>query len=256
MSVAGPLQLVLRSVYEARTVRFQVGPAERPERSDELDPWSVEIPVRDDAPIGAEESRAVERTLRMDCSICMGAGEEFCVPCDGTGDMKHPRRTCSACDGSGMLPCPNCKGLGGVLALPTVWSRVEEHVATRQLGTDALPLEVAFALLDTQEGTLLHHQEAPRIHDLQTREGGYRGASGNDAWAKAVRELCDAPGLPPNVRILRQRLEVRRVPVYAVRLADGTTFHLWGENEPEIHPPRALRTLAGRFSRVLPWIAD
>ena len=255
MAVAGPLQLVLRSVCESRSVRFQVGPAERPERSDELDPWSVEILVRDDAPIGAEESRAVERTLRMDCSICMGAGEELCGSCGG-GDIKRSRRTCSSCNGSGMLPCPNCKGLGGVLALPTVWSRVEEHVATRQLGTDALPLEVAFALLDTHEGTLLHHQDAPRIHDLQPREGGYRGVSRNDAWAKAVRELCDAPGVPPNVRILRQRLEVRRVPVYAVRLADGTTFYLWGENEPVIHPSRALQTWAGTFSRVFPWIAD
>lgn len=246
IDVVGPVQIVLRSVFESRRVQFQVGPAERPLRSEELDLWSIELEVPDDAPVGAEVSQTIERSLRMDCGMCLGRGEEVSLAyATGSSRLDDPPA------------CATCRGMGGVLAVPTVHAKVEEHVATHQLGTDDLPLEIAFALLDdhAHEGRLLHEQEAPRIRELRTRDGGYRGHSGHAEWAAAVRDLCLTLDLPPNVRVLRQRLELRRIPVYVVHLTDGTTFHLWGERTPAIHPPHALSSVPGQLLRVLAWVA-
>jgi hypothetical protein len=119
-----------------------------------------------------------------------------------------------------------------------------------------LPLDLFLALQHTtNDSVLAHFQEADRIERLQ-RATGYRdsGAEGNDPRIhNVVAALAAAPGVEPGDRIVRQRLELRRVPVFRLRLDGGEPVFVYGE-PPRIIPKNALMSVAGKVARMAPWV--
>lgn len=259
VQVTGPAQVILRSIFEARGVRYQLQPAAKRTLEDVPgpDPWSAPIAQPAGAPVGHELTYPMPgTTVPMDCGMCGATGEAHCQTCQGTGRVQHGNQSyrCTHCGGRGVVVCVTCHGTGGLVGHPTVWSRIEAHEEVRALGTDELPLDVAFDLTDTREaGELVHQQEAPRLHELRV-EGGYRDAArSGDAVARMARALCDAPGVPVGGRIVRQRLEVRRVPVFVVTLEGARTIWVWGE-PPKVSPARAMDSAMLVAVRVVPWV--
>lgn len=260
VQVTGPTQVVLRSIYEARGVRYLLQPAARRTLEDVPgpDPWSAPMVQPEGAPVGHELTHTLHGvTVPMDCGMCSATGEQSCPPCQGTGRVQHGNQShrCSRCNGRGLIVCVTCHGSGGLIGHPTIWSRLEEHEEVRALGTDELPIDVAFDLMDARgEGEVVHRQEGSRVLEMRL-EGGYRDAARTaDAVARTARALCDAPGVPTGGRIVRQQLEVRRVPVFVVTLEGGRSLWVWGD-PPKVSPTRAIDSAAALAVRAAPWAA-
>lgn len=258
VAAVGPTQLRLVSIYEARGVRYELRPApSRPAlREDGPDPWSVRLEHPPELPVGNEVSTPLSgMTVHMDCGICSGAGELHCTNCEGTGRIKQGRYsyTCPECNGRGEVRCKQCQGSGGLIGRPSVWSRIEQHERVQVVESAELPID---AFLDLQQvehgGELIHEQTGDRIVDLQ-REGGYRDAAGGaDPVRKAAQALGAEPGVPTGAQILRQRLEVRRVPAWELALRAGQKVVVYGD-PPKVSPPKALDSTALEAARVAPY---
>lgn len=257
----GPVQAILTSHYESRGVRYELEPApSRPARNEEgPDPWGVKLEQRRGAPVGAEVSTPISgTTVHMDCGLCSGIGDMTCPTCDGTGTVQtsqHHAKACYRCAGSGEITCTQCRGSGGMLGHPTVWSRIEEARRVRVHEPSELPLAVFLDLQDTDHGgEVIHEEEAERIVDLR-RGGGYRdAASADDPMRALVQTVAVEHGVPEDGRILRQRLEIRRVSAYEVRLTDGRRLWVYGD-PPAVEPAKALASFAARAARVAPLLA-
>ncbi|MFK7985337.1 MAG: hypothetical protein AB8I08_04835 [Sandaracinaceae bacterium] len=259
----GPRQLTLTSVYESRGVKYKLKPAERrPAVQDEgPDPWAVPLNHPDGLPVGSEARKHLPNgRVHMDCGLCSGSGEMTCRSCGGdgqgarqSGDRGSSR--CYGCGGSGQVRCSQCKGSGGLFGTPTVWSRIDQHEEIRVEAALELPLSVLSDLMDGDDGGDLEHvQEGPVIQSLQ-RTGGYRDAGQTeDALSRLAANLCQHPNLPPGAKIHRQRLEVRRVPVFEVRVGSAPRFCVYGE-PPRVRPRRSLETVSAKLLRASPWLA-
>lgn len=258
----GPMQVALTSVYEARGVHYKLSAApSRPAVQDEgPDPWASPIKHPEGVPVGSELRHPLPNgRVQMDCGLCSGRGDMTCPTCRGTGNVpKHNAEgrsgPCPTCRGRGEMTCTQCKGSGGMTGIPTVWSRIEQHEELRVLDAPELPLDVLSDLMDGDDGGDLEHlQEGPRVEILR-RQGGYREANRDDALSRLVANVCENPGVPSGARVHRQRLEVRRVPVYRVKPADEDELWIYGD-PPRVVPPRALETLRPKLERALPWFA-
>jgi hypothetical protein len=252
----GPLQVVLRSVFESRGVRYSLAPAQHrtAENVAGPDPWAASLHQPMNAAVGHELVEALDGLVPMDCALCSACGETRCIPCDGMGRIQHGRRshTCTHCGGRGQVRCDTCRGSGGLVGAPSAWSRIDAHEEMRTLGTDELPLEVALDLGESPiEGDVVHRLEAERITDARGL-GGYReGAGVPGEIAEAVRALAAGSGVPETAKLRWQTLEVRRAPVFEVRLTSGATVHVWG-TPPKVSPAAPVATLLGR---LLPFLA-
>ncbi|UJR84739.1 Hypothetical protein I5071_68180 [Sandaracinus amylolyticus] len=260
VEISGPTQVLLRSIYEARGVRYQLQPALQRTLEDVPgpDPWSAPLRQPEGAAVGHELTFVMHgHHVPMDCGVCSATGETSCVACEGTGRVQSGNRShaCATCGARGFVRCAMCHGSGGLIGHPTIWSRIEAHHEVRTIGTDDLPLDVAVDLTGANDdGEVVHRQEGSRVLEMRS-EGGYRDAArAHDAIARTARALCDHPGVPDRARIVSQVLEVRRVPVLVLRLEDGRTIHAWGE-PPQISPPRALDSTALVVLRASPWLA-
>lgn len=260
VDVTGPSTVVLRSIYEARGVHYQLQPASRRTLDDVPGPdvWEAPLVFPDGAKVGDELTHALHgRVVPMDCGLCSATGTAPCPGCNGDGRVRRANDSdlCGICAGSGSVGCRTCSGSGGLVGHPTIWARIEAHEEARAIGTDDLPLDVAFDLTHaTAEGQLVHRQEGPRVLAMRS-EGGYRdGARSGDAIARTALALCEHPGVPEGTRIVSQSLEVRRVPVFVIQLEDGRTMHVWGD-PPRVSPARAMDSLPLRALRASPWAA-
>lgn len=127
---------------------------------------------------------------------------------------------------------------------------LQQHEEVRTLGARGLPVDVAADLaLSEHPGDVVHRVEASRIEEL-VMPAGYR-ASVHVArdLGDAAAHLCEHHGVPPGARIVRQVLEVRRIGVAHLRLADGAEVWCWGD-PPRLHPADALETFWVRVARA------
>ncbi len=254
----GPWQLVLRTIYEERGVRYDVQPNPgRASRGPRPDPWALPLEHPADARPGSEVSRAVEGVeVEMDCGICQKTGECSCPHCGGQGRVQSGDSStrCRHCDGRGRTACGTCQASGTLYGTPTGWSRLGQAEYIRVLESAELPLDVFLDLQDGDDGGItLQVQEGSPIHELAFEGHGahYRqSAKVDEQLARTARSMLDAPDIPPGTRARRQRLELRRVPAWRIRFASGKATLLFG-TPPKAHPPRSLSTLAGKVASLL-----
>lgn len=257
VEAAGPVQVVLTSIFEGRGVRYRLVAAPRRATLNEPgpDPWAYPLEHPANAPVGHELTEVVEEhRVHMDCGMCSAMGDMSCPRCGGMGRIQQGKhsRTCPRCGGAGQIICEQCGGSGGLYGHPTVWSRIQRCEVRRAHETDGLPNAVFLALSgEDRGGDVFHEQEGEHIIDY-VRGGGYRDAAGSsDSLRQLVQKVCEAPGLPDGARLIRQRLELRRVPVWRLTLEGGNELWVYGD-PPEVSPEGALRSTAARAATVAP----
>jgi hypothetical protein len=247
----GPMQILLRTTFEERGVRYRLAPAPRRDEPDPPpDPWAVGLRHAEGAAVGdTVQQTSEDAAVHIDCAVCFATGDADCTPCDGDGKIGD--RTCGKCDGRGRHVCDACRGSGGVSGEPTFWSRLGLHEEVRSVGGRDLPVDVAADLaVSPQPGEVVHRQEGERLHDL-VLVGGYRDAAReHEPLVDACRRLCADPGIPRGARVLGQVLEVRRVPVAWARLEGDAEVWCWGD-PPRVWPVDVLASLWGRVVGAL-----
>jgi len=219
------------------------------------DPWATELHMPPDAPVGHEDASMLRGAdIPLDCAVCSAQGERTCERCGGDGSVGsgRNRRRCEVCEGRGQVTCTTCGGSGGMIGSPIVWGRIDTHEEIRTTGTDTLPLEVAFDLVErAAPGELLHRQEGELLTDVRL-EGGYRGGSTlPPEVARTTEALLREPSVGTGARIRGQVLELRRTTVLEVRLEGGEAVYVWGE-PPKVFPRGPLTTLLGH---IFPFLA-
>lgn len=258
----GPTQVILMSTFERRGVEYEIASANTaPDVQDPgPDPWSVPLQHPEGLPLGSTvRTRLAGMKVHKDCGLCSRMGETQCLTCSGDGQVQHGdrRSRCGTCNGRGQVKCDSCSGSGGVMGTPTVWSAIELHREVRVIEAGELPLDLFLALQNTTaDSVLVHTQEDERIDGLR-RSQGYRDDAMHGPEARlhtVVGALAAAPGVEPGDRIVRQRLEVRQVPVFQVQLAVGEPVFVYGD-PPRILPDGALVSVGGRVAKVAPWVA-
>jgi len=253
----GPMQIVLRSVFEARGVKYTLEPApSRPSLNEPgPDPWGVTLEQPPNPPIGHEVSaRVPDVRVHMDCGLCSAMGDMTCTRCDGMGRIKQGKhsQTCPVCGGAGQIQCPQCVGSGGLFGHPTAWSRIEERTVRRVHESSTLPNEVFLALNEGDHGgEMIHEQQGEQIVDL-VRQGGYRDAAGSeDPLRQLVQKLCENPDVPAGARLIRQSLRVSRVAAWEIALESGESLWVYGD-PPRVSPAGALPSAALRAAKIVP----
>mmetsp|Transcript_11954 Transcript_11954/g.18040 ORF Transcript_11954/g.18040 Transcript_11954/m.18040 type:complete len:432 (+) Transcript_11954:1861-3156(+) len=140
---------------------------------------------------------------------------ETCHSCHGSG-----RRTCSRCNGKGFVTCPTCDGTGYLrcfIRLDIQWKKYE---GKRVLSQSALPDNL---IMNAGGATMFHEEDfvIRPISHLPQQEV-------NDAANKLIAEQQ----IPNVERLLRQRIEIRRIPVYEVHYtykgSDPRRFWVYG----------------------------
>lgn len=247
VEAVGPTQIVLRSLYETRSIHYQLSPAKRPiYKPVEPDPWASPISFPEEAEAGTTKYHTLAGTIHFDCATCRSEGRLQCTDCRGSG--KAGRFSCFTCDGRTTVPCKTCDGQGGVLGAPSIHARLDAHQDIRTLGTEALPVELVLALGEqAAAGELIHREEGTPITDVHLPSGGYRGeqlVSGK--VVEAMHEMLSKPGIPKDARILRQALELKRTTIFQVRLKSGAVFYVW-DNPVKVHPIVPVRSWLGRL---------
>jgi len=247
VAAVGSTQLIVRTRYEERAVRFTV--RSRPPGGAETeapDPWSVAIALPVDAAPGQEVTHDLPGEIAMGCRGCRGAGHVVCFRC--AGDLH-----CLLCNGTGQATCPTCHGTGALWGALTVLARMAARDDVRLVddaATRALPDEVFLDLQDPEHGgRVFHVQRAERLIELQLRDGGYRSNATTGPLAEATSTLLAALELPAAARVREQVLELRKVPAFALTI-DGTPVIVYGD-PPVVYPADALR----RRSRAVPILA-
>lgn len=254
VAAVGPLQIALRSRFESRGIRYELRAASTRtlEHVAGPDPWATSLRLPSDAPVGHEIAQPLSvAEIPMDCGMCSAQGDVSCARCDGTGSVSSGknRRQCPTCRGGGRVRCDQCNGSGGVLGKPSAWARMDEHEALRTLGTDALPLDIAFDLTEhPSPGEVLHRQEAEQIHDVRG-DAGYRGEPVLTTEVRSAAEaLLRDPGIGAGARLHRQTLVVTRTTVLEASLGGGGEQKLYAWGDPaRVHPKSAATTLLGKL---------
>lgn len=258
MDNKGPVQIVLTSVFERRGVTYELTPApRRSRRPQHPDPWAhtFEFPEGDDAPVGAKRTHLLNSVaVHMGCSTCSDSGDMRCSRCDGDGRISTHNgssRRCGKCQGRGQLPCYTCNGSGALYGKPTLWAAIESVSPHRLVEADDLPNSVYLALSEAPvDGEVVHRQEGASIEGLSgyahRGAGAYRDAATERPEAALVRTLCKSPEIPEDVRLLRQRLELRRVDVWAIKSQETEPFWVLGD-PVQVLPPKVLRSLVGKL---------
>lgn len=258
----GPTQVILESTVERRGVEYEIVRANTaPDVQDAgPDPWSVLLQHPEGYPLGSKvRSHLPSMKVHKDCGMCSRSGEMVCLGCGGDGQVPNgdSTATCGRCRGRGQVRCDSCGGSGGVMGTPTVWSSIELHRELRVVEASELPMEVFLELQNrTRDSVLVHAQEDARIEGLR-RSMGYRddATHGPDARLHSVvGAMAAAPGVEPGDRIVRQRLEVRQVPVFQLVLGAGEPVFVYGD-PPRLSPEHAFVSPVGKLARVAPWIA-
>lgn len=258
----GPTQVILESTVERRGVEYEIHAASTaPDVQDRgPDPWDTPLRLPGGQPLGSKV-RAQLPSIRVhkDCGLCSRSGEMVCMACGGDGQVRDGDSTarCGSCRGRGQVRCDSCNGSGGVMGTPTVWSSIELHRELRVIEASELPMDVFLELQNqARDSVLMHTQEDRRIDGLR-RSMGYRDDAMQGPEARlhsVVGAMAAAPGVEPGDRILRQRLEVRQVPVFQLVLSDQEPVFVYGE-PPRLSPAGALTSTAGKVAKVAPWLA-
>lgn len=258
----GPTQVILESTVERRGVEYEIVQANTaPDVQDAgPDPWEVSLQHAEGRPLGSKVRAHLPNVkVHKDCGLCSRSGEMVCLACGGDGQVPNgdSTATCGRCRGRGQVRCDSCGGSGGVMGTPTVWSSIELHRELRVIEASELPMEVFLELQNrTRDSVLVHAQEDARIEGLR-RSMGYRDdpTHGPDARLHTVvGAMAAAPGVEPGDRIVRQRLEVRQVPVFQLQLAGGEPLFVYGD-PPRLSPAGALVSVGGKVAQVAPWVA-
>ena len=243
----GPLEITLRTEHEVRGVDYHIGPATPRQLAPPAipDPWQSALDLPADAPVGASARLGGGDPIVLDCTRCSGNGDHRCNTCGGTGTRgggETGSNVCGTCRGSGQVACSACRRLGGVLATPALWARIDAVEARRVTDEAALPTEVALDLADREmHGHVVWHREGA-VLDPASLETADLDAT----CEKLVRDVLSDPGIPAGARIRRQVLVVHRVSVYELQRASGEPLYVWGD-PPTVHPRRALATPLGRL---------
>ena len=193
---------------------------------------------------------------RVTCGSCLGKGRVTCSNCGGRGHTESTRHvtetdaqgntstrtetersTCWSCSGSGRVTCSTCRGDGRVTCgtchghrqlkhfqqLRVQW---EYHVLQRVIEKTDLP----DPLISGAAGrTLLQEEEAAIAERAGGQGGPYRGdvrvcQDVHDAANELIRSHC----FPQEVKLHRQRLTVRGIPVVELHYGWGKeTRRLW-----------------------------
>lgn len=247
----GPLEVLLWTRFEHRGVAYELQPAPRrdPSKATPPDPWAYPLAQPSDAPVGHTQKLPLGgHPLPLNCSECSGTGDVRCRHCDGRGQVGHGKRAhaCPVCGGRSVVVCDACRSTGTLLGAPTVWSRIGMAEDRRTSDNPDLPNEVAIDLADSK----VPSQVIARV-DAERVDASALGADVPAAARTNADALVLAPSIPEGARVLRQTLEVRRMSVYAIRLASGAELHLWGA-PPKVHPRSAASSALGR---LLPFLA-
>ncbi len=247
----GPTQIVLRLLYEERTILITTLSAGPPgEHVDPLpDRWSESLDVPLDTPLHQRVTGPPSDPLAQTCSWCHGRALAECQSCEGDGetvDGEGAPVRCERCRGRGELPCVTCAETGRVLVRATLSGQLAQTEAVCLVDDERaheLPNEVYLDLQDTEHGgrVVLRHRGAT-LDGIGG--GGYRDAALSGDVLERARALAARADVPRDARVRRFELEVRKVPAYALRVGRAEVI-VYGE-PPRVHPERALTSLAYR----------
>jgi hypothetical protein len=140
---------------------------------------------------------------------------QSCHSCSGSG-----RRTCSRCAGRGFVTCPHCEGAGHLRAFIRLDIDWKLYKSERVLDQSALPNN----LIRQAQGTTMFQEEdyvlRPVTHLPQAEVN------------QATNELMQQQKIPPVERLLKQRVQIRCVPVvevhYTYKGSDRRRFWVYG----------------------------
>jgi len=190
------------------------------------------------------------------CSHCHGNGmvpqgdaSVRCRPCDGRGTLPCTactmgREACVACAGEGQCDCARCGG-DGRIARHAVIAQSFLGVAARSTVAEGVPSALAESITAAGcEPLPVIYLEAPELDPAGIAEELPHPALGAAAAQLLSEEAARATD---GQRVARQRLVVRRYPVWRVAYThDGEAYTLW------VHGPgRAVMATRSPLSRYL-----
>ena len=163
---------------------------------------------------------------------------ETCWKCSGDGQV-----TCSTCSGSGRVTCPTCDGATRLKHYQRLHVEWKTHVADDVIEKTDLPDDLVTGAV----GIVVHAEEEDRLEAVnqgtsEGRGGPYRGGGGrvNAEVNQVANRLIASHRFPGGVKLHRQALVVRAVPVYEARYRWGKEtrrFWIYGTDE-QVYAPK------------------
>jgi len=180
-----------------------------------------------------ESTRHVTETdMQGNTSTRTETDRSTCWSCSGSG-----RVTCSTCGGDGRVTCSSCHGHGRLKHFQQLRVQWENHVANRVIEETDLPDHLVRGAAGR---TLLHEEEATIPQRVRGQGGPYRGeVRVSPEVHDAANELILSHRFPQAVRLHRQRLMVRGIPVLELHYRWGKEtrrFWVFGFDH-QVHAP-------------------
>ncbi|MFO0610291.1 MAG: hypothetical protein U0324_44435 [Polyangiales bacterium] len=165
-------------------------------------------------------------TARVEeCPTCRGRGDRGpCSVCSGRDGLAVALLGCQHCGGKGREPCVRCACSGAVVHFRELVVECATRSVTAQLTAEGAPAHlVALAQGAT---SLAVEDDVLDVRQVLAQGGSaYRGGGRlSPRLAACVEELMGSAALPNGVRLLRERLVVRSIPIHV-----GT--YEWGGRE-------------------------
>lgn len=259
----------LDTLVEERAMRLLTRPApadvedREPERRDSLDPWQVTFSGAPPMQDAVTEIDVPDSAHIKTCTYCQGEKNVTCPKCEGHG-AQTSGIPCDKCAASGLAICEVCEGSGKVAELYVV-EVLRRHEARHHVDRETTVPHEALTLATRDE---LVHLDVPLIDvatfDAATSAYRGRGPSADPEFDDAVREMLMASKPAAPLRVVRQRLAVRHVPVVEVvydwrgdegRLwLVGSEEHVFGHDMP-LQGAYVSRTVAAAKEKLSGFIA-
>ncbi|XP_062606649.1 protein SSUH2 homolog [Saccostrea cucullata] len=170
------------------------------------------------------------------CTECDGRGKKQCICCGGLGrvfyydsyNQCNMSQTCIACFGSGRVMCANCLGQGEIICTDCCGNKkikkytelkvtFENHLEKQIVNRSDIPDYI----IDTEDGKLVFEQTEVQINPITT----YTVPEVNSTSSRIVNEHKNTFH---NERVIKQRQQLRAVPVTEVHLRRRTLVHATG----------------------------
>jgi hypothetical protein len=182
--------------------------------------------------------------------VPQGATSVRCRPCDGRGtlpcaDCTMGREPCPDCEAEGQCDCPRCGGDGRVGRHAVVTQTFLGVAARSVVGAEGVPSQVLESITAAAcEPLPVMHLEAPELDPAGLAQEVAHPALGAAAAQLLAEETARAT---EGQRVARQRLVVRRYPVWRVAYTHaGEAYTLWVYG-----PGRAVLATRSPLSRYL-----
>jgi len=207
-----PMHLTLETFIEKRKtgvvrIPYDGGPVDGPRNGPAPLPWKIPC-----SPTSKFEDETIKlkipnTTTVKNCGKCQGKGWKKCKICRGRGLTKSGEKRCTVCQGLGKKQCKKCDGCGKFREFVQMTVNFENKFLGVISSLEGIGVPKKY--VQKAIGTVVSHQEAPRVAPIQ--------GCHNDAIQEASADFVQkhvALAAHNNSRILQQRQILQSVPVF------------------------------------------